>query len=342
MLGANILSIALLFLIVEIAYRFYKDGFWGAIKNIREYYNVPYSNLGTKDWVVYDKILGYKLNSKASSDNKLYIVDQEVMLPKPKGAYRIIFLGDSIPFDNPSFVDYIKEATAKNTSIEIIKACVPGYTAYQELMFMQRDLIHATPNLVVWCYCLNDNHRFLHKFNVDGKMLRTQEAEDSLKINSLFDKIISRSYVLSLIKVHLVAKKLARKTSDFPWEDLPDFNIAWKDYSWINYEENLRKMEQILDKNGSKLCILIFPFGPQLNPGTLALNRDFVLKPQAKLKELCMRYHVPVLDLFSLFYSLENKHEKIFKDDGIHLTKLGHEVVSQEVIEFLKKQGLLY
>ena len=130
----NILLFISFFIILEISCRFYNDG-WKALENIMKYSDTPYSNLGTGNWVVYDKLLGFKLNSKAQTATKFYIGEDEVLLHKSKNVYRIIFLGDSIPFDNPGFVEYIGKHLSKHGNIEIIKACVPGYGAWQELQF---------------------------------------------------------------------------------------------------------------------------------------------------------------------------------------------------------------
>ena len=196
------------------------------------------------------------------------------------------------------------------------------------------------PDLIVWCYCLNDNHKFLHKLDSEGHFLWTDEAKESLKIDSFVDKIISRSYVLSMIKMHWMAIKAASAKSVFSWEGTIDFNIAWKDYSWLDYEADLKEMKSTLDKVNCKLCVVVFPYGPQLNSRLMMINRDYTLKPQRKLGNLCKKYHIPLLDLFSSFYSLSKEHKRMLRDD-IHLTKKGHEIVAQEIMKFLSISSFL-
>src|SRR3990170_2991554 len=235
----NILIFLLLFAIIEIGYRIYHDGFSGAFNS------VPYSNLGTSNWVIYDKDLGYRLNPDREKINNLSI----------KG--------------------------------EVINAGVPGYTSYQEVLFFKRYLSQTDPDLVIWTYCLNDNHQFLHRFDENARMLLTEEAKESLQINSYWDKLVSRSYILSLIRFTIIShnkrSNLDNVEYKFIWEKLPDFNIAWKDYSWSGYEENLVELKNLLHKRGGKLAIVIFPYEPQLVYGlTKKENYDYIVKPQHK------------------------------------------------------------
>ena len=58
-LGINALVFLLLFVLGEISYRMYRNGITGAFGSG---FNVPQSNLGTDNWVIYDEALGFRLN----------------------------------------------------------------------------------------------------------------------------------------------------------------------------------------------------------------------------------------------------------------------------------------
>jgi hypothetical protein len=60
----NVLVLLGLFILTEMADRIHHDGFRGAVVNLVRYSNVPYSNLGTGNWVIYDAELGYRLNPR--------------------------------------------------------------------------------------------------------------------------------------------------------------------------------------------------------------------------------------------------------------------------------------
>ena len=156
----------------------------------------------------------------------------------------------------------------------MINAAVPGYTSFQELTFFKRWVTQVDPDLVVWTYCLNDNHKYLHRFDQAANMLFTDEAARSLEIRTWWDWIVSRSYVLTTIRVGLLARQEppTPRTAKFGWEARMDFNIAWKDYSWRFYESHLAEMVDLLHRRGTRLAIVVFPFEPSSSIATSATS----------------------------------------------------------------------
>jgi lysophospholipase L1-like esterase len=337
----NSAVLALLFIVLEISYRTYQDGFPDAIINMGKYFRVPYSNLGTSNWVIYDDQLGYRLNPKNENINSLSIRHPEIVTPKPSGLFRIIFLGDSVPWAKPGFVDHIRD-TLTQSDYEVINASVPGYTSYQEQLFFEKYLSGTDPDLVIWTYCLNDNHKFLHRFDRKGKMLLTDEAKRTLNVDSPFDRFVSHSYILSRLKLGWITHRKTKNSTKYPWESLPDFNIAWKDYSWKNFEKYLIDMKRTLDKKAVKLCIIVFPFEPQIMMHNYRRHEyDYVFKPQTRLKTICTKYAVPLLDLKESFIRYQYKHRKRLFKDGVHLTNVGHSLATRKIISFLNRKVLL-
>ena len=91
-------------------------------------------------WVIYDAELGYRLNPGQRGINSLSLREREVTIPKPHGLYRVVVLGDSIPWDRGGFVELMSARRADQPQFEIINSSVPGYTSYQELVFFKRYL----------------------------------------------------------------------------------------------------------------------------------------------------------------------------------------------------------
>jgi lysophospholipase L1-like esterase len=221
-------------------------------------HNAAYSNLGTGNWVIYDPELGYRLNPARPTINSRSIRGPDITVPKPSGVFRVVVLGDSITAAQPGFVDEPSDQLKRRGVIEVINASTPGYTSYQELTFFKRYLVDTDPDLVIWAYCLNDNHKFLHRFDEQAHMLWTDEARASLGINTWWDWVVSRRYVLTAIRIGLI--RPPDSSSMFPWEAREDFNTAWKDYSWLFYEEHLREMIELLKPRRARLAIIIFPY----------------------------------------------------------------------------------
>lgn len=338
---ANVLIFLVLFSLAELSYRVHREGVAKAILNMTNYLrDTPYSNLGASNWVIYDEQLGYRLNPKKSGINSLSVRHGEIINPKPSGLYRIVVLGDSIAWDNPGFVSYIEQMLSKEGNVEVINAAVPGYTAYQEVLFFKKYLRQTQPDLVIWTYCLNDNHRFLHRFDEKANMLWTDEALESLQVTSLFDKLVSRSYILSELKLRMLAVRKQKHGCRWQWECVPDFNIAWKDEPWTRYEAYMDQMKRLTGLMQSKLAIVVFPYEPQLEQYDLVIDAEYILKPQRRIDALCQKYEVPCMDLFPVFYEKKRGAIKLFRD-GIHLTKEGHELTASRIYSFLHEKDLL-
>jgi lysophospholipase L1-like esterase len=332
-----------LFLIAEICCRIYRDGFTGTFLSLaNEFVEVPYSNLGKHHWVIGDKELGYHLNPRMKGVNSRCVRDTEITVPKPRGVQRIIFLGDSVTWPKDGFVKFTRDSLKSRGDFEVINAGVPGYTSYQEVLFYKRYLVETEPDLVIWAYCLNDNHRFLHRFDKKARMLSTREAQRSLLGDSSWHRIVSRSYMLTglHLAIYSITKKYKYQKSKFEWETRVDFNIAWNDSSWLNYERDLIKLKNVLDSQNANLAVIIFPFEPQLLFKDDQENYNYALKPQRKLLYLCEKYAVPCLDLYSIFAEKYSKGKRLYKDK-IHLNEAGHTVVVDPILHFLSENDLL-
>lgn len=350
LVAVNLLVFFCLFSVAEISYRIYRDGFARAFIGLaNDFLRVPYSNLGTSNWVIYDEELGYRLNPAREEFNERSVRHGEIAVPKPKDVYRIMFLGDSVPWDRSGFVKHTRDSLEPKGPFEIINASVPGYTSYQEVLLYKKYLRDTTPDLVVWVYCLNDNHRFLHRFDENARMLWTKEAERTLEVDSFWDNVVSRSYLLTRLRLgirHEMEQRRAKSKGRFRWESTVDFHIAWKDAPWLDYEAYLFDLKAMLHEHNGKLAIVVFPLESQLKYGNRRLDYEHVVKPQRKLLALCERHGIPCLDLYPEFASEYFDKRGLFQKkrlfrDGIHLNEEGHRFVTGKILRFLSESRLL-
>jgi len=337
----NILVFLVLFSLAELSYRVHREGVEKATHNLLEYLrDVPYSNLGTGNWVIYDDQLGYRLNPNKSGINTLSVRYGDIINPKPHGIYRIVVLGDSIPWDKLGFVSYMGELLSKEINVEVINAAVPGYTAYQEVLFFKKYLQQTEPDLVIWTYCLNDNHKFLHRFDEQARMLWTDEALEGLRATSTIAKLASRFYLLSELRLRIFARLKTQQECRFPWECVPDFSIAWKDEPWAQYEGYIDEMKRLTEQTHSRLAIVVFPYEPQLEQYDRVRDVEYILKPQRQINAFCQKYDVPCLDLHPAFQEKRGIGIRLYRD-GIHLSKEGHELTAALLYTFLHEKALL-
>jgi len=336
-----LISFSIIFFGFETFFRIQKNGF---IKGIKSWFfiEVPKNNLGSNEFIIEDEKLSYRLNPNLPEINQYSMKNDEIIIPKPNGIKRIAILGDSVSYyGNPNFVDLLKEKFKENKTIEVINASTPGYTTYQEMIFLENYLIKIDPDLVILDYVLNDNHKFLYKFDEKLGILwsnRTEEAEKSLFINNGLDTLVDKSYLLSYLKILLVEKEKQNKLkeSEFWWENSVDFNTAWKDSSWPDFEKQLSTMNSLLKKQNSQLLVVIFPIEAQIDSFFLNKDAKYITKPQQKVAYYSNKNKIPYLDLFSSFYYEKNKENssKIYLD-GVHLTKEGHVITAEEIYNFI-------
>lgn len=311
-------------------------GYKNALQTIKKPFDQP-TALGAADWAISDPDLNYRLNPARNDINEFSMPAPEITIPKPKGVIRIIILGDSLPyFGDPTFIEALQEIYRTNNKVEIFSAATPGYTTYQEVTYYKKFLNKLEPDLVLLSYCLNDNHRFLHRFDKNENMLWTEEAEKSLSVHNPFDALIVKSYFLSSIKLAFTGKQPQLKPSSYPWETDLTTHVAWKDHTWDEFHHLLRDLNDTVKSQNGKLFVVIFPLEVQLNPEFISSNFHYVTKPQRHVLSICQTLGLTCLDLFEPFSSLSQGGVKLYTD-GLHFTTAGHTLAASEISTFLNR-----
>jgi lysophospholipase L1-like esterase len=123
--------------------------------------------------------------------NSLGLRDKEI--PKKSNSFRILFLGDSVPFGIgveqeetlPSQLEFIANGAAeRDSAFDVINMGVPSYNTEQELIQLKTIGLDLNPDLVVLLFSRND---------IEPKMWVFE------KRTGLVNNIIQRSYAGSLL-----------------------------------------------------------------------------------------------------------------------------------------------
>ena len=292
-----------------------------------------------ESWYATDPELGYALSPTRPGINRLGIRHGALEVPKPAGARRVILLGDSISFDEAGFADRLASAWRADPGVELINAAIPGYTSYQERLLLERRLIDLEPDLVLVQYCLNDNHRFLHRITPGGQRLLTPEAKRALIPEG--DGALAAFGRWSYLIVELRRRFLMPDPDPHgarPWEDREDLAPAWREGSWAALEENLAAIRDLCRERGAATAVIAFPIELQLTPEALA-DRDATLRPQRLLAEACGRLGIALLDLTPAFEATGDPAAHF--RDGLHLSERGQSLVFEAVDAFVRERGLL-
>lgn len=296
---------------------------------------------GGEAGVVFDEVLGYRLGPAVPGVNSRGVRHAELPVVAPPGQFRVLLLGDSIGFPLDGFFAATGRAlaTRSRAALELVNACVHGYTTYQERLFLERDLLPLRPDLVVLQYCINDNHRFLHRLTSSGRRLLTNEARAYLfpDGDGAWPWLTRTSYLVYALRKARLGQATARTKE---WEGIG--RAAWDDATWPDQEEHVRAIAVRLRAHGGELVVLAVPHEDQLDAASLAADREFVCRPQRRLGAICERLGVPFLDVHgAMVAAAAAPGAAALFTDRLHLSAPGHALVGAALAAFLLERGLV-
>jgi len=294
-----------------------------------------------KYWALYNPDLGYRQNPGFGDFNSDGLRDHEI---GPKGdRFRILLLGDSIAVYgdtvDDTFVGHLRATLRANPAFnqtDVIDAGMKGYTNYQEIVYLKKYGLKFQPDLVGVEFCLNDLFKFLQAFRIENGHLVPGTYEYSKEATqgapSGFSRLANKSYLVRWLRTNLpVAAKAAEwhTTNGFSFDYKLDVRTAWQDKPWEDIERQLGELAGLSRQHHFGTFVAVVPMAVQYRADYLARDRDYVLKPQRKLREICQQLGIPFYDLYP------DMNPGMFVDDGMHLNKAGREAVGQKLAAFL-------
>ncbi len=296
-------------------------------------------------WAVYDEDLGYRLRPTDADPLGLHTPP---IGAKVGGRPRVLILGDSIPHAGDSaddtLVAYTQRALQRNgLDCEFVNAGIPGYTTYQEMLFLKKFAPVLEPDLIGVCFCVNDLHEVLQVFQVrDGRIIGDQfdtAEQAAAEVHGRLYMLARKSMFLRWVRDRArdVAKRLSLQMGDgFVFDQRTDLATAWQDAPWETFEHWLDEIASTGRSRGARTFVVAFPFGAQYREDYLARDREYVLLPQRRLHDVCQRLQLPLLDLYDTI-----DPEVHLLSDAIHLTRAGRQEVGAVLARFLQYSELL-
>ncbi|MCX5659191.1 MAG: GDSL-type esterase/lipase family protein [Planctomycetota bacterium] len=259
--------------------------------------------------------------------NSRGVFGPEFAVPKPKGKFRIVCLGDSCTHFGPR--PYPERLAAlleqwKPGRFEVINAGVIGYTSHQGLARLESEVLAWQPDLVTAYFGWND-HWLAH-----GRTDREQPRDGAPPPRG-FD-LLARARVVQLIAWGV--GRLAPAPPPRPRVELRD------------YRDNLAKMPTLAKECGTVVWFLTAP--DALNEGVpsyliesheasddaavLALHRRYVEATRAQARES----GATLIDLAATF-GLRPDKSSLFIDDHIHLSDAGLTLAAETLASEIRR-----
>lgn len=291
-----------------------------------------------------DALLGWKLENNLknvnwdfttfSTNNHGFRYDNEV---KNKGDIRFLALGDSVTFgyrvpmaraEDPlnfdsSHLPYPKLIENKlrqdnpDKKIEVIPMAVPGYTTFQGLKWLERDIESLKPDLVTILFGWNDTE--LHKTSDKNALPNTW--------SKFFQRnLISKSQALIYANRWAQEKKIKEETQV---QQQTGFRVSQEDFI-----SNILSMVKLAEKNNSHAIVI----GTVLRDTQTNPQGAWVAQYRSALAQVMRENNIPYLEIGELTETNYPVNLTLF-GELIHPNHLGHQLMADKILEFIKEKN---
>jgi lysophospholipase L1-like esterase len=264
--------------------------------------------------------------------------DGDIGRKKP-GAFRVVCVGDSVTFGyrvpvvwadrpkdyNPEWVPYpmllekALRAANPGRDIEVIALAVPGYTSYQGLEWLRRDIDWLEPDVVTACFGWND---------VNLRSMSDRELMPGDWSHVAYRRLVSSSQTLA----HLSLWMQRRRASGAPPRPSTTPRVPKDEFA-----ANMLEMARLAEAHGARAVLV----------GTV--YRDAVTNPPeaARVKETrdalrsaANSHGIPYLEIPELMEGSYPASKNLF-GELIHPNNEGHRVMANALLKFFAAYNTL-
>jgi lysophospholipase L1-like esterase len=173
---------------------------------------------------------------------------------KPAGKFRVVCLGASPTFgwgvqENEAYPAVVAAGLAgRSIAAEVINGGVPGYTSWQGLHFLQRDVLAWSPDVVTVAYDLNDIDIFRF-FRNDGRPDSAEQPDSPTRV--AVQNALNRSASYRFFRNTLMSMASARGA--FDPRRMP------RRVSAAEYRQNLLDIERVCRAHAIRVIFVKMP-----------------------------------------------------------------------------------
>ena len=275
---------------------------------------------------------------------------KDVLLPKPKGGKRILFLGDSNTFgygidESARFSDLLGQ---RLTGYDTVNLGVFGYGTDQEAILFEREGIRFEPDLVIVAFSagdLNDNRSSIDtgvskpycslengRIRLNNVPVPKPGERPLTRSHSPFrDMVYRHSHLYRLVIERLNDSRKYMPDSVFELSEAEGMQVTVAILEGIN---------RVCRESGSRFAVLLLSHGTWVEASTKTRRQDVGYYPV--LARMLASRGIPVIDTTDGFVEETGKGRQLFFDhDPVHLNVEGNKVVAEILQEGLLRYGLL-
>ena len=249
----------------------------------------------------------------------------------------IVFMGDSCTESGryPEFLASLIEDHSPGGNFTWIKVGVTGWSSYQGLRQLERDIVPMRPRIVTIFYGWNDHWT---NYGIEDKMI----GKIYRKHPSMLLELSPDIRMATLLNQAIFSLRLPTPEQ----QNEGPVRVSLSDFS-----ANLRHMVQIARDHGTIPILLTAPSShrkgkepPYLLKGWLNDLDDLIPLHQQyvqAVRTVASQQEAPLIDLYAEFNRLPREDlDEFFKKDGIHLRGKGNKKIAELIYNYVMDSNL--
>ena len=256
--------------------------------------------------------------------------------PKPRGALRILCVGDSVTFGYrvprvyhrresdlgllpyPALLEEALRSANPGRQVEVLPLAVPGYSSHQGLAWLRRDIARLAPDLVTICFGWND---------IDRRPRTDAESMPTDRVHVMSRDLVGRSQALMRLVGWLRA----------PPARLSESSAGVMRVPRPQYVANVLEMARLARAHGAWVVVLAPIYrDPIAHPP----EGDDIAGHREALRAATTTAAVPFLEVPELTEKAAPENHYLF-EEHIHPNHRGHRLLAARLLAFLGEGGPL-
>lgn len=248
------------------------------------------------------------------------------------GEYKILALGDSFTFGlgvelNDTYLNRLEDVLNNHKDgkeFSIIKAGVVGYSTFNEKVYLEKKGLNFHPNMVIVQFWWDDLGIDRITYLADTGFLTSGKIKSNAQLRLFLNRHF-RSYALLRRIFTVMSQKalFAVKTSDIKE------NQASLNEKFASTVKEFKEIEALCLKNGIACLFVLIP------SKELVYDSNILSQQWQSFCEFLNKNNIQYLDCLPALIKAISKKDPIFFSVDPHLNKKGHEVIAEEIYEYL-------